>query len=374
VLAAERLLASSDVDASADSTEDAVPRGGVMDQLLLQAAAAARRRGNLALTARLLQQCRDAAAPNSTSAVRVLLATHIEQAKLAWAESQLPAGRLEAAKLLGDSLCSADGAAVAETTSGQLKARAWLLLHSWLSELHAARHEHDDLFGMLPADTFCPAHRLNGRLDRLAVLDQLQLSDAQRDMAVCLRSAVAEDEHSAEAWRALGVWLSAITAAAAGTESAGLAVTEGAERVRVQARGAALFAFCQSLRSAGLSQVQPLTKSRACCVPCASWWTARSPYLHSHEQLTTKQRLLFSRGKANTLLNFLRAVWQGVISAPQGQTLQLLRVLELVQELSGADSDADVGLATLSDIPAALWQVRRLESALTLAAPEVTGC
>ena len=71
----------------------------------------------------------------------------------------------------------------------------------------------------------------------------------------------------------------------------------------------------------------------------------------------------------NSLVYCACCLWQGAMSAPQGQTLQLLRVLELVQELGGADSDADVGLSTLADIPAALWQVRPLGTAPTLIAP-----
>ena len=274
VLAAEHLLARRDVDASADSTEDALPRGSVMDRLLLQAAAAARRGGNLALTARLLlQQCRDAAAPDSASDAPLGMANRVEHAELVWAESPLPAGRLEAAKLLLDSLRLTDAAASeAETISGQLKARAWLLLQSWLSELHGAQHDQDDPLVMLPTDNVIAAHGVNGRLDRLAVLDHLQLSSAQRDMAVCLRSAVAADEHSAEAWRALGLWLGGITAAAVGVENpTDVAVIGGGDGVRGQARGAALFAFCQSLRAAGRSQVPSLTVTRVCCVSCFYW-------------------------------------------------------------------------------------------------------
>ena len=47
------------------------------------------------------------------------------------------------------------------------------------------------------------------------------------------------------------------------------------------------------------------------------------------------------------------------MSAPQGQCLQLLRVLELVQELGGAEAEDDGSLSMLADVPAALWQVRR---------------
>ena len=51
---------------------------------------------------------------------------------------------------------------------------------------------------------------------------------------------------------------------------------------------------------------------------------------------------------------------QGAVVAPQGATLQLLRVLELIGDLHAPD--ADVGrtadLSLLDDVPAALWQAR----------------
>lgn len=53
---------------------------------------------------------------------------------------------------------------------------------------------------------------------------------------------------------------------------------------------------------------------------------------------------------------------QATVEAPQGATLQLLRVLGLVGETGGAEADdaAAVDLSLLDDIPAALWQVRAI--------------
>ena len=254
VLAASRMLVKPDVDAAATSTEGDASCGGVTEQLLLQCAAAARRRGNLALTARLLQQCRDLTAPDEAAG----LAKRIEQAELVWAESPLPEGRLQAAKLLSDRLrLPIAGASEASASGDQLKARGWLLFHSWLVELNAARHEQAENSSIFPADAFDRAHGLIGHFDQLSVLEQMQLSAAERDAAFCLQSAVAADENSAGAWRALGAYLHGTTAAPAGTEEqADAAVGARADRTGRQARGTALFAFCQSLRAAGLSQVQ----------------------------------------------------------------------------------------------------------------------
>ena len=52
---------------------------------------------------------------------------------------------------------------------------------------------------------------------------------------------------------------------------------------------------------------------------------------------------------------------QGSAMAPQGATLQLLRVLELIGDLHAPDANdaTTADLTMLDDVPATLWQVQR---------------
>ena len=254
VLLSKSLLARHNTDAANMGAAVASASSSAAVELFATAAAAARHSGNVAFASRLLQQA-SAEDASGLEALRIRIAA----GELSWAESPLATGRLEVLKQLAASLNAATAGPAEGSPTGGLRARGWMLLHSWLSELEPASQQLGDVLSMSSPTPATSGEDLvaGGHRKQLALLDTMELTPGQRASAVCLRAAIAAHEDSSEAWRALGVWLSDCMAASSlGAADAGDAQANGAaDRDSWDARGLALLAYCQSLRAAGLSKV-----------------------------------------------------------------------------------------------------------------------
>ena len=260
VIVTSRLIAHSRLDSAVEGSAATDALSSAVSEQIVRCADAARQSGNPGLAGRLLQHHSHASAATGAQK-RSPLRLDVARAEVAWAEASLEAGRLEAAEQLAAGLRAASAASDAGSSAREVRARGWLLLHSWLPELEAAPSVVDRLLSefclSIPAsDVAAESHEQH---EQLAALDDLQLTPAQRMSALCLRAAIASDEHSSQAWRALGIWLSGIIEASSNSgDGAGAGHAPASEAADLSSRDArcmALLAYCRSLRAAGLSQV-----------------------------------------------------------------------------------------------------------------------
>jgi len=259
LLATNRLLAHSSSNAAAAGSAAATAVSSATEEQIVGCAEAARRSNNLGLAARLLQfQSSDT---TETGPFRqVPLRLRIAEAEVAWAESPHAASRLAAAEQLAASLKAATVESAGGILTSKLRARGWLLLHSWVSGLGLPPLLVNELLSVFSASLATSADAVQSQelFKQLDALDNLQLTPVQRASAACLRAAVSSDEHSSEAWRALGVWLSDVlqTHSASAGDTVDAPSSESVNSSSQDARGMAFVAYCRSLQAAGLSQVR----------------------------------------------------------------------------------------------------------------------
>ena len=268
LLVTSRLLGHSSSNAAAAGSAAVTAFSIAAEEQVVACAEAARRSNNLGLAARLLQFQSSYSAEAGTLR-HVPLSLRIAQAEVAWAESPHAAGRLAAAEQLAASLKAATVQSAEGVPTSKLRARGWLLLHSWLLRLDLPPLIVNELLSVSFASLTTPGDAVHpeGVLEQLAALDSLQLTAVQRASAACLRAGVSSDKHSSEAWRALGVWLSDFlqTQSSNALNAGDAASSEAAGPASPDARRMAFLAYCRSLRAAGLSQVRFDTQIFALC-------------------------------------------------------------------------------------------------------------
>jgi len=258
LLVTNRLLAQSSSNAAGPSSATANAVSSATEEQIIGCAEAARCSNNLGLAARLLQrQSNDTAEAGQPRHVPLRL--RIAEAAVAWTESPHAVGRLAAAEQLAASLKAATVEPADGIPVSKLRARGWLLLHSWLSGLGLPPLLANELLGVFSASLATSADAVQSQelVKQLAPLDNMQLTPVHRASAACLRAAVSSDEHSSEAWRALGVWLSGFlqTHSPSAPDAGDAPSNDVADPASKAARGMAFAAYCRSLRAAGLSQV-----------------------------------------------------------------------------------------------------------------------
>ena len=274
VLVINRLLERSNSDAEVASSAGATALSSATSEQIVNCVEAARRSGNLGLAARLLQhQNNDTAEAGQPRHVPLRL--RIAEAEVAWAESPHAVGRLAIAEQLAASLKAATDESADGIPPSKLRARGWLLLHSWLSGLGLPQLLVNELLSVSFASltTSEDAVHPEGLLKQLAASDSLQLTPMQRVSAACLRAAVSSDEHSSKAWRALGVWLSDFlqTQSSSAVYAGDAPSSKAAGPASQDARGMAFVAYCRSLRAAGLSQARLDIRIPAVCHPVLAY-------------------------------------------------------------------------------------------------------